>query len=361
MKVQNKISMFILLFFLSFAAIWVHAETENAEEPDTTQEVETTEENTEPKPELNDPKVTAEVEKKVTEVLEKVTETIEEVKELAEEESANEEEFDIDKFTEKIKNLFKDLEDIEGVDVKFGDPTDISEEDGVKVYTYGPYVYSKTLNGEDLESGELANIVKELLETIETDPKKLLESDNVKIFKFDPSGSSKMLTDSDVEKLTEEFKKLLEDEGVDTEKLSEKIKAILKKHKFDSSAAIGMGGVKGIVIESSGSTENLKDIKELKDLEIKIKALTEDQEMDADELADAVKKLVEGKLSGSATVLDKDNVKVVEFKPFMSTKTTDESKEIDDIKKRIDQLETKIDKLIEKLDTSNTQSSENQK
>lgn len=307
MKTRSIFIIFILAFFLGLAAFLGHTDTDNTEQSETTQEAETTADNSKSKPNLTDPKVEAEVVKKVKELLE------------------------------------------------------LAKEGSVKGYTLGPYTYSKTIKGEDLDSDELSKVIQELHKEIDRLSKKDLNSNNIKFYQKALSGTSKIVIDSkEVDKLSEEIKKLVQDEGVESENLTEKIKELLNKHKIED-FVFGVGDAKVIEIDPSGSAEIIKDSKKLKELETKIKELVENSDTVSDELAELIKKLVEKKAQDSSNILDKNHGKVVEVIPKISSKVTTDSKAIDELKKRVDQLEEKIDLLIQKLDGNNTEPSEPEK
>lgn len=104
-------------------------------------------------------------------------------------------------------------------------------------------------------------------------------------------------------------------------------------------------------------TEIVKDIGELKELTKKLKNLTKDKKLDADELAEKVKVLVKNLDVKSTTIFDTDDAEGLVIKPHGSTKVFKYSNSVKKLEERIEKLEEKIEELIEKLD-ENSQSSE---
>lgn len=215
-------------------------------------------------------------------------------------------------------------------------------------------VYSQIIKGEDSDTDDLSKVIQELHKEIDRLSKKDLQSNKIELNQKVLSDTSRIVIDNkDVDKLAEEIKKLVQDEGVESENLTEKIKKLLNKHKA-ANVFLGLGDVKGIKIDPSGSAEIIIDPKKLKELESKIKELVENSDTVSDELAKLIKKLVEKK------ALDKNSMKFLEIIPRTSSRITIESDEISKLKKRVDQLEKKIDQLIQKLDRKNSQPSESE-
>ena len=299
MKTRSIFLILFLVFFLGVSSFFGHAETDNNEDTETTQEVETTDDNS--KSILNDPKVKADVVKKVNKLLEVV------------------------------------------------------KDNSVKVYTLGPYVYSKNIKSDDLDTDQLSKVIQELHKAIDSLSKEDLHANKIKIHDKVLSGKSGIVIDSkDVDKLSVEIKKFVQDEGVESENLTDKIKALLNMHKV---ADVFLDGddVKVIEIDPAGSTKIIKDSKKLKELESKIKDLVDDSDIVSDELSELIKKLVEKKAQDSSSVLEKKSLKLHEIIPKNWPKITVESDEISKLKKRIEQLEKKIDLLIQKVDENNSQ------
>lgn len=135
----------------------------------------------------------------------------EKIKELASDEG-----LDADELVKKVQALVKGM--------KF-DPFIVPDKDNVKVYTYGPYVTTKTFKDakglselgekisklakdDDLESDELAKKVLELIKGATPHIGTGIIRGNVKVIPLEPSKSLKEVNDSDIEKLEKRIDKL---------------------------------------------------------------------------------------------------------------------------------------------------------
>lgn len=329
MKIKSLVAMCMLVLLLGVTAFMVKSDVDTSEDVNTTQETETPPE--------------AEINEENTESHENATDHT-----------------DVEKLTKKIEELFKELDTIKDVDVKVVDSLKIDGEDGWTVYTIIPDVKSKIVKGEDLDVTELSEIIKALDEKIDIDLTAIVDPDNIRVLKKDVSILSKKLLDSaEVDKLTDKIVKLTKELSADSDELSKQIKELLKNYQVDTKTTFGVGGVKVIKVDPSGSATVVKDLKAIEDMQLKIKELTKDS--DSDTLIDAIRKLIEKNHPDSTVILDKDLVKAFEINPDKSKKLADDSDEISELKERVNQLEDKIDQLIQKLESDDVQSSENQK
>ncbi len=140
-----------------------------------------------------------------------IKELVEKIKELASDEN-----LDSDKLIEKVQALVKDIK---------VDSSVVLDKDNVKVYTYGPYVTTKTLKNvkglkelgenisklakdEDLASDELAKKVMELIKGATPHISTGIIGGDVKVMSLTPSKSVKMVNDSEIEKLQMRIGKL---------------------------------------------------------------------------------------------------------------------------------------------------------
>ncbi len=329
MKIKSLVAMGMLVLLLGMTAFIVNSDVETAEDVNTTQgaetphEAENNEENTEPNEDSNDHTV-------------------------------------VEKLTKIEEELNKILDNIKDVDVEVVDSIKIDGEDGWRVYKIIPEVKSKIIRGEDLDVPELSEIIKALDEKIDIDLTAIVDPDNIRVLKKDVSILSKKLLDSaEVDKLTEKIVKLTKELSADSDELSKQIKELLKNYQVDTKTTFGVGGVKVIKVDPSGSATVVKDLKAIEDIQLKIKELTKDSDSDA--LVDAIRKLIEKNHPDATVILEKDGVKVFEINPDKSKKLADDSDEISELKERVSQLEDKIDQLIQKLGTDDSESSENQK
>lgn len=354
MKIKSLVAMCMLVLLLGVTAFMVNSDVETAEDTNTPQDTETPHE--------------AEINKENTES----------------DEDSNDH-TDVEKLTKKIEELFKELDIVKDADVKVVDSIKIDGEDGWRVYKIIPDVKSKILEREDLDVAELSVIITALKDKIDSDLTAIVDPDNIRVLKKDVSILSKKLLDSnirelkenvsnfskqlleskqlldsaEVDKLTDKIVKLTKELSADSDELSKKIKELLKNYQVDTKTTFGVGGVKVIKIDPSGSATVVKDLKAIEDIQLKIKELTKDSDSDA--LVDAIRKLIEMNHPDATVILEKDGVKVFEINPDKSKKLADDSDDISELKERVNQLEDRIDKLIQKLETDDSQSSENQK
>ncbi|MYB65144.1 hypothetical protein F4X73_10675 [Candidatus Poribacteria bacterium] len=329
MKIKSLVAMCMLVLLLGVTAFMVNSDVDTSEDANTTQDAETPHE--------------AEINEENTESNEDSTDHT-----------------DVEKLTKKIEELYKELDTIKDADVDVVDSIKIDGEDGWRVYKIIPDVKSKIIRGEDLDVTELSEIIKALDEKIDIDLNAIVDPDNIRVLRKDVSILSKKLLDSaEVDKLTEKIVKLTEELSADSDELSKQIKELLKNYQVDTKKTFGVGGVKVIRIDPSGSATVVKDLKAIEDIQLKIKELTKDSDSDA--LVDTIRKLIEKNHSDSSVIMEKDGVKVFEINPDKSKKNADNSDDISELKERVNQLEDKIDQLIQKLGTDDSESSENQK
>ena len=153
------------------------------------------------------------------------------IKELEEKikELTSDEDLDSDELVKKVQDLVKGMK---------SDPFIVHDKNNVKVYTYGPYVTTKTLKGtkeikeleekikeltsdEDLDSDELAKKVMELIEGATPHISTDIIRGNVKMIPLHPSKSLKEVNDSNIEKLEKRIEKLETKIDILIEKISE--------------------------------------------------------------------------------------------------------------------------------------------
>lgn len=329
MKIKSLVAMCMLVLLLGVTAFMVNSDVETPEDTNTTQETETPHE--------------AEINEENTESNEDSTDHT-----------------DVEKLTKKIEELYKELDNIKDADVDVVDSIKIDGEDGWTVYTIIPDVKSKIIKSKDLHVTELSEIIKALDEKIDIDLTAIVDPDNIRVLRKDVSSLSKKLLDSaEVDKLTEKIVELTKELSADSDELSKQIKELLKNYQVDTKTTFGVGGVKVIKVDPSGSATVVKDLKAIEDIQLKIKELIKDSDSDA--LVDTIKKLIEKNHPDATVVLEKDGVKVFEINPDKSKKLADDSNEISELKERVNQLEDRIDQLIQKLESDDSESSENQK
>lgn len=365
MKIRNLVAMFMLVLLLGVTAFMVNSDVGTPEDANTTEETETphkaeiNEDSTESDEDSNEQIDVEEVEKKVDEIHEKVKVVTDVAKELTEDES-DRKTSDFEKLTKIIEELSKDLDKIKDVEVEVVDSVKITGDDGWVVYTITPDGKSKIFKGEDLDAGELSEIVTALKDKIDIDLTTIVDSDSIRILKKDINSLSKKFLDSaEVDKLTEKIVKLTKELSADSDALSMQIKELLKNYQMDANGTFSVGGVKVIKVDPSGSVNVEKNLKSIEDFKLHIEKLTKDSDSDA--LVDAIRKQFEKEHPDATIIIDKDGAKVFEINPDKSKKIADDSDDIGELKERVNQLEDRIDKLIEKLEAADSQPSENQK
>ncbi len=131
-------------------------------------------------------------------------------------ELASDEDLDSDKLIEEMQDLVMSIE---------VDSSVVNDKDNVQVYTYGPYVTTKTLKNakglkelgenisklakdEDLASDELAKKVMELIKGATPHISTGIIGGDVKVMSLTPSKSEKKVNDSEIEKLQMRIGKL---------------------------------------------------------------------------------------------------------------------------------------------------------
>lgn len=226
------------------------------------------------------------------------------------------------------------------------------------------------------------------------------------------------LESEELKELKEKIKKLEEDGNLDSDELVKQLKKLVADMKIVK-AADSDGNI--VTVLKYGPYVTTKGNKEL---EKKIKELASDETLDSDELAKKVQELVKGMKSDPIIVHDKDNLKVYQYGPYITTKVlkdginfkelgekisklaksedlesaelakkvmelisgamphksadiirgdvkviplepskslrTVNDSNIEKLEKRVEKLETKIDKLIEKISKLNPEKSEDE-
>ena len=359
MKVRSLVYILTLLIILGMAAFpVVPSEAETAQNDSVSSK-----KSTDSEKKSTDSEVEAELEGKVDEVLEKVNETLKGITELAEDENFNEENFDVDAFTEKVKGLFSNLDDIEGVEVIISEPsTKISKIfKDIEGYTEFEKKVQELAKDENLNSDEFAKKVMELAKNLNIKSSFILDKDDVKIFQIGPHVTTKTLKDTEgLKELMKMIEKLGEDRNLDEEQLANKIKNLIKNSKIGSTSDFAIGDVKVVTVGPTELSKIFKDPKVVKELEAEIKKLAEDENLDEEQLANKIKELLKGQKFDSTSIMDIGGVKVIKHGSRMSSNMSKDSKAIGELKQRIEKLEKKIDKLIEKLDKEHSESSETQ-
>ena len=285
-----------------------------------------------------------------------------------------------------------------------------------------------TKDSEDVEVNvetevEFEEATTKLEEVVDKVSEKEIEGVKVEISEPEPTV---ILVSSDeseeLKELKEKIQKLAEDGSLKSNEMKAKIKELVESLKFDSSVLLDKDNVKVLQYGPYVTTKILKDTEGNKELKEKIKKLASDINLDSDELVKKVQDLVKDMKIEKSAVLDKDNVKVYTYGPYVTTKTFKDAKglkelgekisklakdediesdelakkvlelikgatphigtgiirgnvkvmplepskslkdvndsNIEKLEKRIDKLETKIDKLIQKLDVSESESSD---
>ena len=159
-------------------------------------------------------------------------------------EFASDEGFDSDELVKKVQNLVKGMKSDSFIVQP--DPFIVPDKGNEKVYTYGPYVTTKTFKDakglselgekisklskdDDLESDELAKKVLELIKGATPHIGTGIIRGNVKVMPLEPSKSLKEVNDSNIEKLEKRI-----------DKLEMKIDKLIQKLDVSESESSGM-------------------------------------------------------------------------------------------------------------------------
>ena len=216
-----------------------------------------------------------ETEDKLKEVLDKVNEAVKGIEELNTEGILDKRNIDVDVLLKKLKEHSNILKDIDGVKVEISEP----------------------------------------------------------ILIFDSSYESE-----DLKELKEKIQKLVKDGNLDSDEIAKKLKELVDDMKVFKAAARDGDIVTVLQFGPNVTTKILKDTKGIKALVDKIKELTFDEDLDSDDLVKKVQDLVKEIEVDSSVVLDKDNVKVYKYGPYVSTKTLKGTKGIKELEEKIKEL-----------------------
>ena len=131
------------------------------------------------------------------------------------------------------------------------------------------------------------------------------------------------------------------------------VDALLKKLKVHSNRLKDVEGVKVEISEPTVILESFDESEKLKELKEKIQKLAEDGNLKSNEMKAKIKELVESLKLDSSVLLDKDNVKVYQYGPYVTTKVlkgTDGIKELEEkIKELASDENLDSDELVKKV------------
>ncbi len=219
--------------------------------------------------------VSVETEDKLKEVLDKVNEAVKGIEELNTDGILNKRKIDVDALLKKLKEHSNSLKDIEGVKVEISESTVI------------------------LDSSDESKEIKELKEKIQ---------------------------------------KLVEDGNLNSDEIAKKIMDLVDDMKIFKAVARNGDIVSVFKFGPNETTRILKDTKGIKELVDKIKELTSDENLESGELIEKVQDLVKDMKFSPSVIHDKDNVKVFQYGPYVTTKTLKNAKGLKELGENISKL-----------------------
>lgn len=265
----------ILMLLAILGMVTLHVAYLNAESTEKkTEFAQATENNSKSANAPKDVEVNVETDEKLQEVLDKVNEAVKGIEELNIDGIIDERKLDVDALLEQLKEHSKSLKDIQRVKVEILEPTEI---------------ISFSNESEDLDE-----------------------------FK-------------------KKIKKLIEDGNLNSE-MAIQLKELVDNMKIFKAAAQD-GEIVSVLQYGPNVTAKIsKDLKGNKDLLDKIKELASDEDLESDELVKKVQDLVNDMKSGKSVLLDKDNVKVYQYGPHVTTKTFTDIKDYKELGEKISKL-----------------------
>lgn len=274
MKAQKLVRMLMLLVILGMVMFPVAHL--NAESTEKKTEVtENSEKNSESAETSKDVEVNEETEEKLKEVLDKVNEAVKGIEELNTDGILEKRKIDVDALLNKLREHSNSFKNIEGVKVEILEPTVIIDS----------FIETEELKG-----------------------------------------------------LKENIKKLVEDGNLDSDEIAKKLKKLVDDMKIIKAATSDGEIVTVLQFGPNITTKVLKSTEGIKKLEEKIKELASDENLDSDELVKKVQDLVKDKKIEKTTVLDKDNVQVYTYGPYVTTKTFRDGKGLKELGEKISKL-----------------------
>lgn len=200
----------------------------------------------------------------------------------------------------------------------------------------------------EVEFGEVETKLEEAATKLEEVIDKVIEKkvEGVKVEISEPT----LIIDSfkeaeELKELKEKIKKLVEDENFDSDEIAKKLKEFVDDMKIVKAAAVDGNIVTVLQYVPYGTTETLMVVKAIKELEDKIKEFASDEGFDSDELVKKVQNLVKGMKSDSFIVQsdpiivhDKDNLKVYQYGPYITTKVLKDGINFKELGEKISKL-----------------------
>ena len=116
------------------------------------------------------------------------------------------------------------------------------------------------------------------------------------------------------------------------------VDALLKKLKEHSNSLKHIEGVKVEISDPTVILESFDESEELKELKEKIQKFAEDGNLKSHEMKAKIKELVESLKLDSSVLLDKDNIKVLQYGPYVTTRTFKNAKGLKELGEKISTL-----------------------
>ena len=352
MKVQNLVRILILLVILGMVAF-----------PVTRLIAESTEKNSESAevPEKNsesaDVEVNDEAEEKFKEVLDKANEAVKRIEELNTDGILEKRKLAVDEIIKKLREHTKSLNDIEGVKVEISEPTVILEfSDENETLEVLKKKIQELVDDRNLDSDE----IKEHIDKMKIYKAAAKDGEIVTVLQYGPNVTTKISKDlKRHQELLDKIKELASDEDLESEELEKKVQDLVKEMRINKFVDLDKDNVKVHTFGPYVTRKILRDPDNLKKLGENIRELSSDENLETQELAEKVIKLVYGMNSDIDTITKHgfEGGKVYQFKSSTPLKKDTDPK-IDKLEKRIENLETKIEQLLQKLDESVPESSE---
>ena len=367
MKFQNVVRILMFLAILGMVTFpVVHLNAESNEE--NTEATESTEKKSESAKDSQDVKVKVETkakfvesETKLKEASEKLSEAIKEIEELDIDHNLNKGKMDVDALLKEIKEKFSSLNDLEGVKVEISEPTVIigSSDESEELEELKKKI-KKLIEDGNLDSDEIAIQLKELVDNMKIFKAAAQDGEIVTVLQYGPNVTTKILKDVKGNKeLLDKIKELASDEDLASDELVKKVQELVKNMKNDKSVVLDKDNVKVHTFGPYVTTKILKDPKNLKKLGENIRKLSSDENLETEELAEKVLKLIHG-MKSDIDIITKhgfEGGKVFQFESSTPISKVSDTK-LDKLEERIVKLETKIEKLLNKLDEAGRESSE---
>lgn len=276
MKVQNIVRILTLLIIMGLVTLPVAHLNAESTEKNT-EATESTEKNPESTEDTKDVEVNEETEEKLKEVLDKVNEAVKGIEALNTDGILDNRKIDVDALIKKFKEYSNSLKDVEGVRVEISEPIVITDD-------------------------------------------------------FDDS--------VELKELKVKIQKLVEDGNLNSDEITKKLKELVDDIKIVNAVERDGNIVTVLQYGPHVTTKILKGTEGIRELEEKIKELASDENLDSDELVKKVQDLIKDKRIEKSVVLDKDNVKVYQYGPHVTTttKTLKNSKKFKELGEKIAKL-----------------------